>query len=319
MESFLIKAAQLILAFAFLVIIHEFGHLLMARAFGIKVEKYYIFFNPWFSLFKWKPKPPKKPKLDSNGNPRPTWRDTEYGIGWVPLGGYVKIAGMIDESMDTEQMAQPEQPWEFRAKPAYQRLLVMLGGVIFNFILAIIIYAGIAWHWGTKYIPFDNAYEGMDFVPSAQAIGFRNGDIPLLADGQKIDASQNDYAIKMVEAKTVSVLRNHRDTVDIAIPSDFIFRLNDDKGFMSYRMPVVVSATQGGTAASEAGLQKLDRIIAVDTISTPSFTEFAPTLAQYGGKPTTITIIRDGQEMKLPVTPSEGGKLGIMLAPITEI
>ncbi|MDE5801190.1 MAG: site-2 protease family protein, partial [Paramuribaculum sp.] len=145
METFFIKAVQLIAALAFLVIVHEFGHYIIARAFGIKVEKFYLFFNPWFSLFKWKPKPSKKPKLDKDGNPKATWRDTEYGIGWLPLGGYVKIAGMIDESMDKEQMKQPEQPWEFRSRPAYQRLSVMLAGVVFNFILAIAIYAGIAY------------------------------------------------------------------------------------------------------------------------------------------------------------------------------
>ena len=168
METFLIKAAQLIVSLAFLVVIHEFGHYIIARAFGIKVEKFYLFFNPWFSLFKWKPKS-KGPKYDKNGKERATWRDTEYGIGCPPLGGYVKIAGMIDESMDKEQMAQPEKPWEFRAKPAWQRLCVMIAGVMFNFILAILIYAGIAFFYGNKYVPLDKAYEGMDFTPAAQS------------------------------------------------------------------------------------------------------------------------------------------------------
>ncbi len=153
MKRFLIKAAQLIAALALLVIIHEFGHYIFARIFGIKVEKFYIFFDPWFSLFKYKPKKSEK----APDNRRATWRDTEYGIGWIPLGGYVKIAGMIDESMDKEQMAKPAQPWEFRSKPAYQRLLVMVAGVLMNFILAIIIYAGIAWHWGEKYITVEKA------------------------------------------------------------------------------------------------------------------------------------------------------------------
>ena len=157
----MIKALQLILALAFLVIIHELGHYTFARIFGIRIEKFYMFFNPWFSIAKWKPKP--KPR--KNGSERASWRDTEYGIGWVPLGGYVKIAGMIDESMDTEQMKQEPQPWEFRTKPAWQRLLVMLGGVLFNFILAILIYAGIALCWGDRYIPLENAREGFDFVP----------------------------------------------------------------------------------------------------------------------------------------------------------
>ena len=138
MEAFIFKAIQLIAAFALLVIIHEFGHFLFARLFGIKVEKFYMFFDPWFSLFKWKPK--EVEKLNPDGSLRTSWRDTEYGIGWLPLGGYVKIAGMIDESMDKEQLAKPAQPWEFRSKPAWQRLLVMIAGVLFNFILAIFIY-----------------------------------------------------------------------------------------------------------------------------------------------------------------------------------
>jgi regulator of sigma E protease len=150
----------------------EFGHFMWARLFKIRVEQFYIFFNPWFSLFKWKPKR----------------SETTYGIGWLPLGGYVKIAGMIDESMDTEQMKQPAQPWEFRSKPAWQRLLVMTGGVLNNFILAILIYAGMAWYWGEKTIPFENAYEGMDFSPAAQEMGFRTGDILLAADGEKLDS-----------------------------------------------------------------------------------------------------------------------------------
>ena len=209
MESFLIKALQLIAALSLLVIIHEFGHFLWARIFKIRVEKFYLFFNPWFSLFKWKPKN----------------SDTEYGIGWLPLGGYVKIAGMIDESMDKEQMSQPAKPDEFRVKPAWQRLLVMTGGVLNNFILAIIIYAGIAWYWGEKTIPYENAYEGMDFAPAAIEMGFRTGDILLAADGAKIDQKDRAHLFKLLESKKVTVLRNHRDTIDILLPKNAIEKL----------------------------------------------------------------------------------------------
>ena len=318
MESFLIKAAQLIVALAFLVVIHEFGHYIIARSFGIKVEKFYLFFNPWFSLFKWKPKK-GKPKYDKNGNEVATWRDTEYGIGWLPLGGYVKIAGMIDESMDKEQMAAPEQPWEFRAKPAYQRLLVMLGGVLFNFILAIVIYAGIAWHWGDRYIPLREAYEGMDFVPAAQEIGFRNGDIPLSADGRELSAADPDYPLQMAQAKSVKVLRNHTDTVEIAIPENFVLKLNDQKGFMAYRVPVFVDKIVGGGPASEAGIREGDRIVAVGSTPTPAFTELVPALAAMAGKPVQITVERDGQPVNLTATPTDGGKLGFQLKSPTEI
>ncbi|MDE6582583.1 MAG: site-2 protease family protein, partial [Duncaniella sp.] len=168
------------------------------------------------------------------------WVHTVYGIGWLPLGGYCKIAGMIDESMDTAQMTQEPREWEFRSKAAWKRLLVMIGGVLFNFILAIVIYAGIAYHWGDRYIPFTDAYEGFDFVPSAQEAGFRNGDIPLTADGHALDASESDCLYRLASAKTVTVLRNHADTVTITLPDNFLLKLNEDKGLMSLRVPVVV-------------------------------------------------------------------------------
>lgn len=318
METFLIKALQLIAALAFLVIIHEFGHYIFARIFGIKVEKFYMFFNPWFSLAKWKPKK-KKAKLDKNGNERATWRDTEYGIGWVPLGGYVKIAGMIDESMDTEQMKQPAQPWEFRTKPAYQRLLVMLGGVLFNFILAILIYAGIALYWGEKYIPLENAREGFDFVPAAHDAGFRNGDIPLSADGRKLDAAEAGWQLAMIEAKQVKVLRNGTDTVTIDIPEDFLFRLNDDKGFLAYRVPVVVGRVMQGEAAAKAGMEKGDRIIAVDTVATPSMTELSPALLDRADKDCLLTTVRGADTLRLTARPNEFGKLGFELTRLEDI
>lgn len=317
MESFLIKAAQLIVALAFLVIVHEFGHYLMARIFGIRVEKFYLFFNPWFSIAKWKPKA-KPPKLDKNGNERTSWRDTEYGIGWLPLGGYCKIAGMIDESMDTEQLSKPAESWEFRSKPAWQRLCVMLGGVVFNFILAILIYAGIAFVWGQKYVPFDRAYEGMDFSPAALNIGFRNGDIPLAADGKAINASQEDVMLRMAEARAVTVLRNHRDTVTVSIPENFVLTLKDEF-FFTYRVPVWVKTVQGGSAASEAGLREGDHIIAIDSVSTRAFSELTPALMARKGKPVTVTIERDGRPMTLNAKLPDSGKLGFQLQTITDI
>ena len=167
METFLIRALQLIMSLSLLVIIHEGGHFLFARLFKVRVEKFCLFFDPWFTLFKFKPKK----------------SETEYAVGWLPLGGYVKIAGMIDESMDTEQMKQPEQPWEFRSKPAWQRLLIMVGGVLFNFLLALFIYSMILFKWGDQYIPVQKAPLGMDFNETAKAVGFQDGDILLSADG----------------------------------------------------------------------------------------------------------------------------------------
>ena len=332
METFLIKAAQLIVSLAFLVVIHEFGHYIIARAFGIKVEKFYLFFNPWFSLFKWKPKS-KGPKYDKNGKERATWRDTEYGIGWLPLGGYVKIAGMIDESMDKGQMAQPEKPWEFRAKPAWQRLCVMIAGVMFNFILAILIYAGIAFFYGNKYVPLDKAYEGMDFTPAAQNVGFVNGDMPILADGKPINASEAWFLYKVVDAKEVTVLRKAhadsltdrglmvvpRDTVIVSLPSDFIHRVSEDEGFMAYRLPVFVAQINNGTPASRAGLEKGDRIVGIGGVPTPSYSELQDELKRNAGRETDITVMRGDKVLTLKATPSEEGKLGFGLMPLTEV
>lgn len=343
METFLFKALQLVAALSLLVLIHEFGHYIFARMFGIKVEKFYLFFNPGFSLLRYNPrtntveliartddttgkdtaavsfKVGKPHPQDTTGPVRASWRDTIYGIGWLPLGGYCKIAGMIDESMDKEQMAQPEQPWEFRSKPAYQRLMVMIGGVLFNFILAILIYIGIAFTWGEKTIKFHDAYAGLDFVPAALDAGFRNGDIPLMADGQPVEATDRDVALTMAEAKTVTVLRNGTDTVDIAIPSDFIFRLNDSKGFFQYRVPVVVAGTIPGDPAAKAGMQTGDRIVAVGDSLTPSFSELTTALKAYAHTAVPVTVVREGAEIKLEATPTDGGKLGIQLTPITDI
>lgn len=209
MSSFWLKAFELIFSLGLLVFVHELGHYIFSRIFGVKVEKFYLFFNPWFELVKFKPKP--KPRPD--GSTRSSWRDTEYGIGWVPLGGYCKIAGMIDESMDTEQMKQPAQPWEFRSKPAWQRLLIMVGGVLFNFLLAIVIYSGIVFTYGEQFIPFRNATEGMAFCDSAHKIGFQDGDIPLFADNHQLGYYNAEDLQAMLTAKVVKVLRNHKDTV----------------------------------------------------------------------------------------------------------
>ncbi len=303
MESILIKAAQLILALSLLVVIHEFGHFLWARAFKIRVEKFYLFFNPWFSLAKWKPK----------------GSDTEYGIGWLPLGGYVKIAGMIDESMDSEQMAQPAKPDEFRSKPAWQRLLVMTGGVLNNFILALAIYAGIAFCWGDRSIPYESAYEGMDFSAQAQAIGFRNGDIILAADGKPIDQTDRSHLYKLLESKSVTVLRNHLDTIIINLPEGLVTRLDPDEGFMAFRIPVIVKKVMNGSPAADAGIIPGDHFIGVGGTDTPSFTEFSKALTDNAGKAVPLRLVRGNDTITVTATPTETGKLGFNLTPPMEL
>ena len=375
METFLIKALQLILAFAILVIIHEFGHFLFARMFGIKVEKFYIFFNPKFSLFKWKPKKyakclskngpyeselpenkeegkdDKKEELtvetlpkevepeakteevtagtaeaetDKEEKPKKKsfWGDTEYGIGWLPLGGYCKIAGMIDESMDKEQMAKPPQEWEFRSKPAWQRLLVMIAGVLFNFLLAILIYAGIVYATGEKYVTFKDATAGMHFSPEAQKIGFRDGDIPLTADGKPLENPLEDR-MDMLQASKVTVLRDG-DTVAIAIPEKFLFRIENEtkKGetpimFMDYRIPTEITQVMAGEGAAKAGLKVGDRVIAVDTVATPYLLDFLSALPGHDNGTVDLTVVRPEGEaadtIVLPVQLNAGSKMGVGL------
>ena len=328
METFFIKAAQLILAFAILVIIHEFGHFFFSRIFGVKVEKFYIFFNPWFSLFKWKPKRLRK---EERGELKPTdkkagfWNDTEYGIGWLPLGGYCKIAGMIDESMDKEQMAQPAKPWEFRSKPAWQRLFIMIAGVLFNFILAIIIYAGIVFATGEKYVPFHEAKMGMMYSDVAKNAGFQDGDIPLYADDEILDNPLN-ARMKIIEASTVKVLRNGVDTIVINIPKKFIFQLEEEAksgnskvNLMAYRIPAQVSQVVNGEAADKAGIIADDKIVAINNVATPTLDIFYENIEGHNNETVDLTIVRkvDNQSvadtLNLKATLSENSKLGIGL------
>lgn len=318
--TFWFKALELILALGLLVLVHEFGHYFFSRLFGVWVEKFYLFFNPRFSIAKWKP----AAKLDKDGNElKSSWRATTYGIGWVPLGGYCKIAGMIDESMDKEQMKQPAKPYEFRAKPAWQRLFIMIGGVLFNFLLAIVIYSGIVYSYGEMYINFTDATEGMDYCDSAHKLGFVDGDIPLSAGSHELNYLVGDELQAMLTSESVKVLRNHKDTVTIKIPANYIFEANKDaeKGqmFMQYRLPVVISQTQPRMGAEKAGLKAGDRILAVNNDTTPTYTELTPTLEKYAGKTVKLRYVRDGKEVVSDVDVDENGKLGIMLTEPTKI
>ena len=361
MDTFLIKAVQLILAFAILVIIHEFGHFLFARIFGVKVEKFYIFFDPWTQLFKWKPKKyigafgKKRPingatledenqpqnssaqnygadpssatedvectDLQTSDKKKSFWGDTEYGIGWLPLGGYCKISGMIDESMDTEQMKNPPQPWEFRSKPAWQRLLIMIAGVLFNFLLAILIYAGIVYATGEKYVPFNEAKLGMAFSGEAQKIGFRDGDIPLMADGKPLN-HPGEARMDMIQANKVTVLRNGTDTIDISIPENFIFALDKEAksdtaniAFMTYRIPTRVNQIVPGEGAAKAGILAGDEIIAVDSVPVSSLDRFLKEIAGHENQNVALTLLRPSANTVDTVTAyvnlNEDSKMGI--------
>ena len=335
-STFWIKTFELLLALSILVVFHEFGHYFFARVFGVWVEKFYMFFNYKLTLLKWKPG--KYLKWFSTGDEmgameegeeakeenKNSWRATEYGIGWIPLGGYCAISGMIDESMNTEAMKKPAKPWEFRSKPAWQRLLIMLGGVLFNLLLAMIIYAGIVYAVGEQFVKFADATEGMEYCDSAHKVGFVDGDIPLAADGTPLGYLNADELQTMLTAHQVTVLRNHKDTVTINLPKDFIFQANEDAKngeiFMAYRLPVVVSQTQPGMGGEKVGLQDGDRMMAINGVPTPSFTEFTAELEKNKGKNITLDFQRGGKTLTVADVPIDGnGKLGILLTDPTKI
>ena len=257
METFLIRALQLVLSLSLLVIIHEMGHFLFARLFKTRVEKFCLFFDPWFTLFKFKPKR----------------SETTYAVGWLPLGGYVKISGMIDESMDLEQMKQPPQPWEFRSKPAWQRLLIMVGGVLFNFLLALFIYSMILFAWGDSYIPVQKAPLGMDFNETMHEAGFQDGDVLISADGVPFERMGTDLLMGIVDARQVTVLRDGQEA-SVYIPDGMMDKLlADSTRFADFRIPYVVDSLVAGGPAQLAGLQPGDSITHMDgqVVSFPDF------------------------------------------------
>lgn len=287
---------QFFASLTLLVVIHEFGHFITAKMFGVRVEKFYIFFNPGFSLFKFKPKN----------------SDTTYGIGWLPLGGYVKLSGMIDESFDTEQMNKEPKEWEFRTKPAWQRLIIMVAGVVMNFLLAITIYAGIAFHWGDTYLPFENAKDGMEFCWSAHEIGFVDGDILVSADGEKLKSLSEEEFRKITEAKTVQVERDGA-IVDIAIPDTFMaMLLREGNGFALYRVPFVAQKIIDGMPAAEAGLQADDRLLTIDGQSV-YLTQAMKQIASHKNKSMEWSVLRGADTVKLTVTPDINGKVGVYM------
>ncbi|MDO5570257.1 MAG: RIP metalloprotease RseP [Bacteroidales bacterium] len=300
METVLIKALQLVLALSILVIVHEFGHFIFARIFKVRVEKFYLFFNPWFSLFKFKPKK----------------SDTEYGIGWLPLGGYVKIAGMIDESMDKDQMSQPAKSYEFRAKGAFPRLMIMIGGVLFNFILAMVIYAAIAYHWGETYLPLKNAKAGMEFSQVAQQAGFKDGDIILAVDGVPMELL-NVQTIG--EAKNVTVLRNGSE-LTLEMPVDFMQKIiASNTMFASEIFPLVIKEVTPKSSAEKAGLIANDSVVAVNNIPTLSQPKVSQQLALNKGKEIELSFYRNGELMQLPVMVNEDGMTGVRIKNVSEM
>ena len=264
MDIFLIRLLQFMLAISLLVLLHEGGHFFFAKLFGVRVDKFYLFFDPsiwkWKgSLFKWKPK----------------GSDTQYGIGWLPLGGYCKIAGMIDESFDTEQMKQPVQDYEFRAKPAWQRLLIMVGGVLVNFLLALFIYSMILFHWGDTYIPVKDMTMGMKFNSEAKALGFQDGDILIGTEKGEFKDFSADLYRDISEAKRVDLIRDGKP-MSLTLPGELnlLGMLKAEPSFVRPLIPAVIDSVMADTPAAAIGLQKGDRIVAINGSPVDSYNEF---------------------------------------------
>lgn len=288
-----IKLFQFILSISILVILHELGHFLPAKYFKTKVEKFYLFFDPWFSL--------AKKKIG----------ETEYGIGWLPFGGYVKIAGMVDESMDTEQLKQPAQPWEFRAKPAWQRLIIMLGGVTVNFFLAWLIYSCLSLFNGETYTDLTKFNNGIGVTEAGKKMGFQNGDKIINIDGKPAERLEN-ASINILLGDNVTVLRNGKE-VTFLVNKDGVaevLKQKEAKLYITPRFPMIIDSL--ATPASRAsGLKKGDQIVAINGKQTPYFDEVSSSLSENKGKTVNIEVVRNGKPETITASVDKNGKLGV--------
>ncbi len=271
---------QFILSFSILVVLHELGHFIPAKWFGCRVEKFYLFFDPWFSIFKKKK------------------GETEYGIGWIPLGGYVKISGMVDESMDKEQMKLPPQPWEFRSKPAWQRLIIMIGGVVVNFLLAFIIFAGILFTWGEERLPVKNLTYGLAADSLALSIGMKDGDIiKQVNDKPLVYINTLPKDMMLAEKATLIIARDGGDT-SIVLPEGFISKLTKSqlKGFVSPRMPVIVDSLSSEIEFTSGSFQKGDQLISLGEKPFTYYNEFEKIKREFKGQIVPVQFIRNNMD-----------------------
>ena len=259
MEVFLIKALQLMLSLSILVLLHEGGHFFFSKLFGVRVEKFYLFFDPWFHLFEFKPKN----------------SDTTYGLGWLPLGGYCKISGMIDESFDTEQLKQPVQPYEFRSKPAWQRMLIMIGGVLVNFLLALFIYSMILFHWGDDYVATKHMTQGMKFNTEAKALGFQDHDILVGTDKGEFKTYDGDMYRDLSTATRVDIIRGGKP-MSLNLPGDLdmLSMIKESPRFVEVYIPLQIDSVMKDSPASKLGLVKGDKVLTVNGKKVESFNDF---------------------------------------------
>ena len=348
----LIKVLQFFLSLSILIFVHELGHFLAAKAFKTRVDKFYLFFDWGFSLFRCKKvngqwrfkffsknvpekyttteyrdargkKQTKYEPIDLSTLDADDWRQsdsTEYGLGWFPLGGYNKISGMVDESMDKSQMQQPPQPWEFRSKPAWQRFIITVAGVFMNVVLAIAIYIGLLTKEGEQYLPTAevNKY-GISVDSLGYELGLRDGDKILSIDGEYVENFQQiPMQIILDKAKTIEVERNGKDTV-INLPEDAVTKLlsSQDAKFISFRVPFMVADVINNSVAQKGGLEVGDVIIGINDIETPYYQDFVKNIKQYKNQDITIKVVRDFDTLALAMHLPEEGVIGAYLAPIS--
>ena len=291
----LIKVSQFILSLSLIIVLHEFGHYWPARYFKIKVEKFYLFFDVNFSLFKKK------------------IGETEWGIGWLPLGGYVKIAGMIDESMDKEQMAKPPKSWEFRSKPSWQRLIIMFGGVTVNFIMAIIIYIALAYSYGSSSISLDSIDDGFVITnPILTEAGFRTGDKIITVDGQTLE-TYSDLRKSIIGSTNYQVERDG-NIVEIQLPVDFLGKLSssEDMSTFEFRRPFIIQSVSDESLNKDYDIRQGDRIVSVNGQEIKFADQLDPLLQQNSNQTIEVELIRDTFRIKKTLNVDEDGKLGIM-------
>ena len=298
-----IQAAQFILSFSILILLHEFGHFITAKWFGCRVEKFYLFFNPWFSLFKKKK------------------GETEYGLGWIPLGGYVKISGMIDESMDKEQMKLPPQPYEFRSKPAWQRLIIMLGGIIVNVILAIIIFIFILWAWGKEYMPPSSAKYGLTVDSLAKTVGLMEGDLVLKVDTTTVrDISNLKGQIILSEATSLTVKRGD-SLINLKLHDGLIRKLNTRTSgyFADIRFPLIIKGFTDGSISEKAGFLANDRVIGINNLETPYYHEIQKAIKGKKNETVQVKFVRGNDTLLKSVQLDKKGMFGVRIKDLHDL
>lgn len=293
-----VKTGQFILSFSILVVLHELGHFIPARLFGTRVEKFYLFFNPGFSLWKKK------------------IGETEYGIGWIPFGGYVKIAGMIDESMDKEQMNKAPENWELRSKPAYQRLIVMLGGVIVNVILAIVIFIGIGWYWGDDYLPAKNVTYGVHASELAKSMGVQDGDIIVSLDNKELeDFDALEAKLVLNNPKTLEIKRGD-SIVSLAVPatiSSELAKIKKEIPFVTPRVPVIVDSVGSGVVTMSGNFQKNDQLLKINNNAVQYQHEFIDVKKKLADSIVLVTALRGTDTVQIKALINGSGQLGIFV------